>query len=55
MDDTELGTQKFQDFQEAVYKGFQTLLIQSWGIPEYKISDGFPGIPVKIHKIWGKS
>ena len=33
MDDTELGTQKFQDFQEgqlvAAYAGFQSLLIQN--------------------------
>ena len=27
----------------------------SWGIPEFcKILNGFPGIPVKIHKILGK-
>ena len=26
-----------------------------WGIPEFcKILNGFPGIPVKIHKIWRK-
>ena len=28
---------------------------ESWGIPEFcKILNGFPGIPVKIHKILGK-
>ena len=28
---------------------------KSWGIPEFcKILNGFPGIPVKIHKIFGK-
>ena len=28
---------------------------KSWGIPEiYKILNGFPGIPVHVHKIWRK-
>ena len=52
MGDTELGTQKFQDFQEGrstLYRIPNPADSESRGIPEFcKILNGFPGIPVKI-------
>ena len=57
MDDTKLGTQKFQDFQEGQWEFMQdfksywfTILENSRILQNF----GFPGIPVKIHKILGK-
>ena len=58
MDNTEMGTQKFQDFQEGQWQFMQDSNpadSKSWGIPEFgKILNGFAGIPIKIHKILGK-
>ena len=58
MDDTELDTYKFQDFQECSSSFCRIPNLadsKSKGIPEFcKILNGFRGIPVKIHKILGK-
>ena len=52
MDDTELGTQKFQDFQKhssSLCRIPYPADSESWGIPEFfKILNGFPGIPGKF-------
>ena len=52
MDDTELGTQKFQDFQEEEQQFLQDSEACCFTI--LKILNGFPGIQVKIHKILWK-
>ena len=58
MYDTELGTQKSQDSQEdssSLCRIPNPADSNSWGIPEFcKILNGFLGIPVKLHKIFGK-
>ena len=59
MDDTELGTHKFYDFQEGQKQFIQdskSANSESWGIPEFcKILNGFPGIPEKFSNFWGNS
>ena len=58
MDDTELCIQKSEEFQEGQQQFIQDSNpadSESWGIPEFcKILNGFPGISVKIHNIFGK-
>ena len=57
MDDTELGTQEFQDFHEGQYSSTvcrnpKPANSKSWGIPEFcKTVNGFPWIPAKIYRI----
>ena len=52
MDHTELGTQKFQDFQKILCGIPNPGDSSFWGIPKFsKILNGFPGISAKIHKI----
>ena len=57
MNDTELGTQNFRTTKKdssSLCKISNPADSNSWGIPEFcKILNGFPGIPVKIHKILG--
>ena len=57
MDDTELGTQKFQDFQEGQLQFLQDSRAYWFKIlRNSRISqkfEWFPGIPVKIYKILG--
>ena len=58
MDDNELGTQKFQDFQERQQQfmhEFKPCRFKFLGNSRfYKILNGFPGIPVKTDKILEK-